>query len=145
MRFYSELTYWNTACCKKRKNAFVSPSLRKKCCIKPIQHFLLERQHLRPSQNSAFDHNSFLTTDSFARASSSAGTDLTLWLLIIYSFLRIGLKNDTNFSVYSLNQANISFWFDLSVTSQCLYKSIVDDFLPSSLRHSRGEPIASSA
>ena len=28
MRFYSELTYWNTACCKKRKNAFVSLSLR---------------------------------------------------------------------------------------------------------------------
>ena len=28
MRFYSELTYWNTACCKKCKNAFVSLSLR---------------------------------------------------------------------------------------------------------------------
>lgn len=33
MRFYSELTYWNTACCKKCKNAFVSLSLRWKAAF----------------------------------------------------------------------------------------------------------------
>ena len=49
MRFYSELTYWNTACCKKRKNAFVSLSLRWKELQNKNKHIKGQRNNLRDS------------------------------------------------------------------------------------------------
>ena len=57
----------------------------------------------------------------------------------------IGLKKETNRSVYSFNHSKSSVWDDFFVKSHFLYKSTVDVFLPSSRLQSNVSPIAVSA